>query len=323
MNNIKKIKTQQLLERLNCFKRARLKFYENFQNYSFDRKEDDEREFYSASIQDSLVRIQEFMKQYGNKDCKVYIIHDNPFSKINERERLYSSYKHARKNKNIPPVFYKSLEKLIEILKLYHNNFYLVNYKGCEADDLVPQVLAHKQGNALLISADMDWARGISSEVHWFNYSTLYDIDKFKTDYGFDPSNNGVKMYKCIHGDRSDCIDNAVPYLPKNILLHIVNTYGSLVELFKNIWSDEVIPKQWKLKIKDCENQLKINYQLVDYLNIDVSFEDISYKCVEDLETLRAFFLMLDISFESRMMDAKRDAFHFLEKKRFRRYGNF
>ena len=58
-------------------------------------------------------------------------------------------------------------------------------------------------------------------------------------------------MYKCIHGDKSDCIENAVPYLPKEILLYIVNTYSDLKSLFSNLWSDDKIPKQWKLKIKD------------------------------------------------------------------------
>jgi len=298
-------------------------------------KEDDEREFYSASIQDSLVRIQEFMKQYGTKDCKVYLLCDNPFSKINQREEIYSSYKHARKNKNIPPVFYKSLDKLIEILKIYNNNFYIVKADGYEADDLVPIVLDHIEknnaGQTLLISADMDWARDINNNinnninmnVHWFNYTQILDIDKFNTEYGFNPNNNGVKMYKCIHGDKSDCIENAVPYLPKEILLYIVNKYSSLLDLFSNLWSDNSIPKQWKLKIKDCEVQLKINYQLVDYSIIDLSFTDIAYKCIEDIEKLRSWFILLDIQFFNFMMDPKRDVSNFLGKKKFRRYGSF
>lgn len=287
--------------------------------------DEDEKEFYSASIQESLIRIQEFIQQFGSKDCRVYCIHDNPFSKINEREQIYSSYKHARKNKNIPPVFYKSLNKLIEILKVYSDNFYVVGCDCCEADDLVPIVLnkIDKNEKTLLISADMDWARDISNNVAWFNYTQVFTIDKFKNEYGFNPTDNGVKMYKCIHGDKSDCIENAVPYLPKEVLLYIVDQYSSLGELFSSLWSDDNIPKQWKLKIKEHEVQLKINYQLVDYVEIDQTFESISYKSIKDIERLRSWFLLLDIPFFNFMMDIKRDSTNFLGKKKLRRYGNF
>jgi hypothetical protein len=292
---------------------------------SIKENDEDEREFYSASIQDSLIRIQEFIQQFCYKNYNIYILCDNPFSKINEREHLYPSYKHARKNKNIPAVFYKSLDKLLEIIKVYNDNFYLVRNDGCEADDLVPIILNQidKTENTLLISADMDWARDISDNIHWFNYTQVFDIQKFKKEYGFNPNNNGVKMYKCIHGDRSDCIENAVPYLPNSILLHIVDKYASLQELFNNLWSDNDIPKQWKLKIKDCEIQLKINYQLVDYIDLQLPFTQISYKCIKDIEKLRSWFLLCDIPFFNFMMDIKKDSNNFIQKKKQRRYGNF
>jgi 5'-3' exonuclease len=290
------------------------------------KDENDEREFYSASIQDTLTRIQELIKQFGALDCKVYFLCDNPFSKINQRSEIYSSYKHARKNKNIPPVFYKSLDKFIEILKIFNDNFYIVRESGYEADDLIPIVLNHIErnwkGNTLLISADLDWARAIENSIDWFNFNTVYTINKFKEEYGFTPNNNGVKMYKCIHGDSSDCIENAVPYLPKNILLYIVNTYSSLEHLFSNLWSDTIIPKQWKLKIKEYEVQLKINYQLVDYSIIDNISNEIILNCYKDIDKLRSWFTLLDIPYFNWMRN-KNDTDLFFEKKKLRRYSNF
>jgi 5'-3' exonuclease len=290
----------------------------------------DESAFYSITLQDSLDRINQIKKTYGNDETKLYILHDNPFSRINEREMISSSYKHARKNKNIPPVFYKSLEKLLEILKFYNNNLYIVGYDKCEADDLVLPILKHIKGSALMVSADLDWARGISDGtgmgesdlIHWFNYSKLYEVDNFTEDYGFNPSGNGVKIYKAIHGDKSDCIDNAVPHMPKVVLNHIINNYESIYDLLANMFRDENIPKQWKLKLQDAQIQLKINYQLVDFLPLDLSLQDIAIECKEDIEKLRSWFQLLDIPMENRMIDPKRDSHSFLERKKYKRTLN-
>lgn len=287
-------------------------------------EDSDENLFYSITLQDSLDRINQIKKIYGNDETIMYIIHDNPFSRINEREMISSSYKHARKNKNIPPVFYKSLEKLLEILKFYNNNLYIIGYDKCEADDLVLPVLKHIKGSALMVSADLDWARGIDrdKQIHWFNYSKVYDVDNFTKDYGFNPSGNGVKIYKAIHGDKSDSIDNAVPHMPKNILNHIINSYESIYDLLANMFRDENIPKQWKLKLQDAQIQLKINYQLVDFLPLDLSFQDIAIECKENIEKLRSWFSLLSIPFENRMIDPKRDSHSFLERKKYKRILN-
>lgn len=285
--------------------------------------EEEDKEFYSITIQDCLVRIQELIKQFGTSDCNVYILHDNPFSKINEREMIYADYKHARKNKNIPPVFYKALEKLIEILKVYHNNFYILHYKGSEADDLVPIALQHRKGNCLLISADLDWARGIADDISWYNFSMIYTKDLFRSEYGYNPEGKSIQLYKAIRGDKSDCIENAVPYLPNIILLEIVNTYTDLKDMFSRLSENTNIPNQWKEKIRDNKRQIEINYQLTDYIIPDIKYNDIVFECKEDIEALRSWFLLIDLSFESRMMDRCRDASIFLEKKKFRRYGNF
>ena len=55
-------------------------------------------------------------------------------------------------------------------------------------------------------------------------------------------------------------------------------------------------------------------------LNIDIPFNEISYICKEDIDSLRSWFSLLSIPFENRMFDRKKDAHLFLEKKKSRRY---
>jgi frataxin-like iron-binding protein CyaY len=45
-------------------------------------EQDDEDLFYSITIQDSLDRIEQLLSMYGNDETQIYILHDNPFSKI-------------------------------------------------------------------------------------------------------------------------------------------------------------------------------------------------------------------------------------------------
>ncbi len=280
----------------------------------------DDNLFYSATISDCLDRFNQLRNTYGDNNTVIYALHDNPFSKINERELIDSSYKHARKNKNIPPIFYKSLDRFIEILKVYINNLYIVSYSNCEADDLVLPVLNHiGDDSVLMISADMDWSRGISEKIHWFNFHNIYSKDNFTEKYGFNPENNGVKLYKAIHGDKSDCIENAVPHLPKTVLYHIIDSYSDIYDLLNHIWRDEEIPKQWKHKIKDAEIQLKINYQLVDFLPIDLNFNEIAIEAKENINELRSWFELMGLQKENRMIDPKKDAHAFLERKKYKR----
>jgi len=300
----------------NLFWRSVVQFVKNYMADS----DPSDKEFYSVAIEKTLSKILNLKREFGNKEYTIYIIHDNPFSKINERQAISENYKHARKSKDIPHVFYKTLEKFLEILKVYDNNFYIIGLEGCEADDLVPHVLNEVKGYSLLISADLDWARSITKTTHWFNFVNVYTIETFIKDYGFNPSENRIKMYKTIHGDSSDNIENAVPYLPKEMLLHIVNKYQDIPHLFLNLWQDDFIPKQWKIKIKDSEIQLKINYQLVDFMDIEVPFWKMLYKCVEDIAALKSWFNLLDISFETRMLDKKNIANRFFEKKKSKRY---
>jgi hypothetical protein len=277
-------------------------------------------EIYSNSIRDFLDKINGLESKFGTNKCSIYLLFDNPTSIINKRKKIDIEYKHTREEKNVPKNFYKTLDMLQEILKIYNNNLHIVKCDGLEADDLVYYVLQEiniefKDKDKLIISADMDWARamGVDEKCYWYNHAETFDALKFKNKYTFSPAGKKIQMYKAIHGDDSDAIPNAVPYLPKEILLDIIDNYKNPDELFSNL---SKYPEKWKLKIKEAEKRIITNYQLTDYC-LDGNLENCIFKCSEDTNMLRFWFNLAGIQFETRMYDDREDLF--FEKPKYRR----
>jgi hypothetical protein len=284
-------------------------------------KEDDK--VYSNSIRDFLDRINDLKNRFGNFESSVYLLFDNPLSVINKRKTIDVEYKNTRDEKRVPKNFYKTLDSLQEILKVYKNNLYIVRYDGLEADDLLYPVMQEinqksNQEKKLVISADMDWGRclDIDSNCEWFNYVDVYDKIKFKNHYGFNPAGKAIQMYKAIHGDNSDAIPNAVPGIRKEILNYIAENYSNVDELFSNMWNCNEIPKQWVQKIKESEKRIRINYRLVDFITYE-KLNNFIIECKENIEMLRFWFKMHNLQYENRMVDLKKD--NFFEKAKYRR----
>ncbi|OQA15560.1 MAG: hypothetical protein BWY64_02837 [bacterium ADurb.Bin363] len=285
-------------------------------------EDEDLSSMYSEAVQATLNKIKSLKNDYGYQDSFVYLLKDNPFSKIDERKSIDSNYKNARRSKNVPAAFHKSLEHLAEILKCYDDTYRVCSYDNCEADDLVKIVLNGIEGTVLLVSADLDWARGINFDTDWYNFVEVISAERFIELYGFTPIGNSLKMYKAIHGDRSDSIENAVPHLPKDILIDLVSKYNTVDEMMRNMWNENY-PEKWKLRIKENEVQIKINYQLVDYLDLPLSYNQIVYNCKENIGELRSWFGLLDLPLEPRMIDIKNDAKSFFKQKKLKRITRY
>jgi hypothetical protein len=269
----------------------------------------DNRQIYANSIKNFLDRVNDFEKNYGEKNCEVYLLFDNPLSVINKRKSIDVEYKHTREDKNVPKNFYKTLDILLEIIKVYKKNLYIVKWDGLEADDLVYPIVQHinkekNEDKKLVISADMDWARaiGVDNNIEWYNFVEIYNIKIFKDKYGFEPIGKKIQMYKAIHGDNSDAIPNAVPYLPKDILIDIIEHYDDVDKLLTEMWEYKGIPNQWAQKIKEAEKRIKINFRLADYV-VYKNIPNYIYTCKEDLKMLRFWFSMHDIEFENKMYE--------------------
>jgi len=266
---------------------------------------EDER-LYVGAIQEFLKRVKELRDRYSRGDSKIYFLFDNPFSQINLRKIISEGkYKHPRKSRRVPEQVYKSLLLLYEILGLYSNDFIILKGDALEADDLTFPLKTYldgqNQGKTLFISADLDWSRNIDDNNHWFNFSKLYTSETFKEEHSFSPVGNAVKMWKAIRGDKSDNIDSSIPYLPNELVLHIVNNYQNVEELFKKLHSDEVIPKQWKDKITANKDKLRVNYQLVDFIPVEKPIEQFFSKSERDPKQCKLWFSLLKLPVESWM----------------------
>lgn len=258
-------------------------------------------------IKKSLSMIRNLHNQFGYEDSLVYLLFDNPESIISIRKVIDEDYKSCRLKKSVPKGIYETLSIFIEFLKNYSDNYFVCRVPSLEADDLVPPILnslsIDDKNKALVISNDMDWARNINENINWYNYDEMYSILSFQRKFQFSPKGKSVQIYKAIHGDRSDNIENALPYLPKKLLLEIVNRFDSVDDLFKNLWKKEVdFPHSWKLKLKEAENTIKKNFTLVDFISLDIKIEDFLIHCKRRPKLLRVFFKSFDIPLEKDMI---------------------
>ena len=262
--------------------------------------------FYKTGLKKAIKMTLRLEKLYGRKDCKVYVLFDNPVSAINLRKLISGGeYKHARKK--VPKRFYQILTLYKEILKSIGDNYYIAFADQHEADDLTLPVFNHikpsYENEMLLVSTDMDWARLINDYTHWLKKDDLIDKEGFIQRFGFSPDGHSIKMWKAIKGDKSDNIPNTIPYMPDQILIDIVTRYDDIGELMKGLWYDDKIPEQWKKKIHEKAPELHSSYQLVDFMPFNGNLQDIIYKCSLHVNDLRVFYGLLDMEYESFMVE--------------------
>lgn len=265
---------------------------------------------FQGIVQEALKRVKQIIDRFGYTDSQYYFLMDNPNSKINQRKILTEGqYKHARDRKRVPEQFYKTLNIFADILKCYSDSYFVVRGEGLEADDLtfpiIKSLTFDYYNRGIVISSDLDWARNIQEFCEWYNWIDVYDASKFELKYGYLPLGNRIKMMKAISGDNSDSIPPGVPYIPKELTLKLIEKYNTIQDLLDNLQVDPIIPDQWKRKIFDNSTQLKINYQLVDFILIDRPLEDFIVKGKQNAKECRIWFNVLKLPLEDWMMSEK------------------
>lgn len=257
------------------------------------------------------------LDKFAHDKTLIYFLADNPSSVFYKRRELDSSYKHRREQSTTTDFLNRMMDYIYESLKHKSDLFRFVRIKEHEADDLVKPLVEminpSYYNTCLVISNDMDWSRNISDHVSWWNYDrAICTRENFISKYKFYPSEETIKLYKSIHGDESDCIPNALPYLAEEDLLYIIKTYN-IKTLFSNIEKDTNINPSWKKKIVDARDRIELNYKLVDF--IPVSNKEIMKNFIVGQKNDLTFsFLSKSIDNEV-SVEKKKQKVSFFEKK--------
>lgn len=224
----------------------------------------------------------------------IYILFDNSNSKTNQRKELYSEYKENREEKS--EEYFIGLDYLKLILLNRDEKYKLVYRQDYEADDFVlPLIKNFNYDKILCVSDDQDWARSIDNNIYWYAHNKIFDREKYYEKYGYYPDKNAVSIWKAFRGDKSDGIPIGVKGIPSKILNQIVNDFDDIYDVLDNFFEKEYITKKWKKEIKENKTNLRINYQLVDFLEITKEdFEESIYDCEFNSNTLRKLYTTLD-----------------------------
>jgi len=216
-----------------------------------------------------LKSLNKIESNYLECSGKIYYLVDNPNSRNFSRKMIDPEYKLDREK--LKPSFLRALDLLQTILLHRNNNYKLIQVPFLEADDLVPLVLAGIESDrkALLVSTDLDWSRAINKKTHWLDKDTIYDTQSFFDKYEFEPTNEKVCLWKALKGDESDCIPNALPNLQKETVLKILNQFSDIYSFLDSYKTLDWLNDHWKNEIKNNITRIRLNYQLVQFVNID------------------------------------------------------
>jgi 5'-3' exonuclease len=285
-----------------------------------------DEKIYSGGIATFISRLNQLINMFSYvDDVKIYLLFDNPTSTIKVRQEIDENYKSHQLNKKHDKEIYKTIEILIRILKCYSDKFYIVNCPNCEADDLTLPLIKYLKisddafsDKVLCISNDLDWARNIDINIHWYNFNEVYTIDSFEKEYGFKPNDNKIKMYKAMRGDKSDNISIGLPYVKEDTVIDILNKYSTIDLLIDGLnisdYSDSV-----KKKIRENSIQLRTNYQLVDFSPIENDITEYISICKKRIGELKIWYKALDIELESWMKSKAEMQNSFLIQKKIKR----
>ena len=273
-------------------------FYRSFYTNTVDCLINDET-IYTGGIELFLHRLQRLRLDYGYTDTPIYVLLDNPTSTLKIRQLIDEEYKSHRLENKYTKEIYRTISYLKEVLRNYFDNVYVLQINNCEADDLVLPLLKrfNSKDETLLVSADLDWSRSLSHSVHYFNFKKIYDLDLFNDEYGFVPNGRKINLYKAIRGDTSDNISPSVPYMPKDLLIYLIDNYYDVdINKFANsILYDDKIPTKWKNDIKANDRDIRKNYQLVDFIPIDDDIDDYLQVCKRNKALVRVWFKIIGI----------------------------
>lgn len=241
-----------------------------------------------------------YLSKFGTKDTKIYWLLDNAkTSVLRYRKDLSEDYKRTRKEQ--PSWFYRELDLLEYLLKIYRDNAELYRIKFLEADDFVFPVIKKNikdTDRVLLISEDSDWCRALSDNVHQYKSKEIWTKEVFYDKMGFEATYSNICFYKTFYGDDADNIKGCIPTLPKVYFTEITKNYNQLSEFIKDALSNNIsfFDLGWRKKIEKEEHNLLTNWNLVKAVDISQNeLDSYKYVCEFKPQKLNIFYNSLGL----------------------------
>lgn len=221
-----------------------------------------------------FLNILERMEKEEQPDavCVAFDLHGPTF-----RHLQYDGYKATRHP--MPEELAQQMPVLKQVLSAM--NIPIYECQGWEADDVigtVSKICSNCGWECVIVTGDRDSLQLIDNNVHvklvisksGQTTATLYDIDKFREEYGFEPAK--LIDLKALMGDNSDNIPGVPGVGPKTATELLLN-YGSLNGLYNNLEAKEIRPKL-REKLEQGKESAYLSYDLATIrTNAPIEFE--------------------------------------------------
>ena len=193
------------------------------------------------------------------------------------RHTAYKEYKATRQRMpdDLRPQI-KTAKDVLEALKIP-----IYEVEGYEADDILATIgrkAAAEGFEVVIVTGDLDVLQLVDEHTRvmvtsrGISETTVYDVEKFKERFGFDPSR--LPDYKGLKGDSTDNIPG-VPGIGEKTAGQLIQQFGSVEELLERL--DRVSPKQRELLRSRTEQILQSKHltTLVTDVPLRWSWEDL------------------------------------------------
>jgi len=204
--------------------------------------------------------------------CVAFDLHGPTF-----RHEQYEGYKATRHG--MPEELAQQMPIMKQVLKAM--NIPIYECQGWEADDVigtVSRICSNNEWECVIVTGDRDSLQLIDENVHvklviskpGQTTATLYDKEKFRAEYGFDP----IKMIdlKSLMGDSSDNIPGVAGVGPKTAT-ELLMKFGSLDGVYENLQDASIRPKL-REKLENDKQNAYLSYDLATIrLNAPIDFE--------------------------------------------------
>jgi len=229
--------------------------------------------FYTHAIYGFLNILEKMEKEeLPDAVCVAFDLHGPTF-----RHEKYDGYKATRKPMD------QELAMQLPVMKqvLQAMNIPIYECQGWEADDVigtVGRICASKNWECVVVTGDRDSLQLIDEHVHvklvisrmGNTTATLYDQEKFREEYGFDPPK--MVDLKALMGDSSDNIPG-VPGVGPKTATELLLKFGSLDGVYANLEDPSVRPKL-REKLLNERQKAYLSYDLATIrTNAPISFE--------------------------------------------------